>query len=186
MLVEQLLILRPWQPRGHCTQCANCCIHHVGIPVQVDLQQGSGTVMAAFDMQGTSEAGNSGLRQMEGLTLGARLQPLGPSKHPNIYLGMRLCCGIEQMQMPDNSVMMVVNSAAHRSEQMQMLAEHKPQWRHQSHKFCDKIPELTLQLHKHKHVRSPERHTCLVSCPEPSVALPSRIDCCRRGTRTTI
>ena len=45
VLVEQLLILGPWQASSHCAQCANCCIHNIGIPVQVDLQQNAKTVM---------------------------------------------------------------------------------------------------------------------------------------------
>ena len=45
VLVEQLLVLGPWQASSHCAQCANCCIHNVGIPVQVDLQQNAKTVM---------------------------------------------------------------------------------------------------------------------------------------------
>ncbi len=111
MLVQQLLVLGPGQPSGHCTQCANCCIHHICISVQVNLQQGSGTVMASFEMQR-----DFSYRQRSFKTDGARFrglaQPLGPPKQPVLLLHMRLCCGIEQMQMPDSRIVTVVSPVA--------------------------------------------------------------------------
>lgn len=112
MLVQQLLVLGPGQPSGHCTQCANCCIHHICISVQVNLQQGSGTVMASFEMQRDFSYRQRSSRQMEELGLEAWLQPLGPPKQPGLLLHMRLCCGIEQMQMPDSRIVTVVSPVA--------------------------------------------------------------------------
>ena len=59
----------------------------------------------------TSHTGSAALRQME-LGLEAWLQPLGPPKQPVLLLHMRLCCGIEQMQMPDSRIVTVVSPVA--------------------------------------------------------------------------
>ena len=93
MLVEQLLILGPGQSRGHRTQCANCCIHNIGIPVQVDLQQKAGTVMAsserswqAVKRRGTFHAGKFSFDRDQEISSEARLWPLGPSKQSNVAI----------------------------------------------------------------------------------------------------
>ncbi len=80
MLVQQLLVLGPGQPSGHCTQCANCCIHHICISVQVNLQQG--TVMASFEMQR-----DLSYRQRSFKTDGARFRGLAAALGPTQATG---------------------------------------------------------------------------------------------------
>ena len=74
MLVEQLLVLGPWQPGSHCTQCANCCVHNIGIPVQVDLQQKTATVMASSERSWQASCAEGLVLQTMQLCQGSRGQ----------------------------------------------------------------------------------------------------------------